>query len=120
MRTLKSKFVAGVTALVLLFGAFYLVKASQSSPESIVAPKVLVTQWFEFTGSSSDSPTDPTKYRAIEEGEPMPTCNPGDQVCALKATVDSNGQPIIDSTLQNEIQNATSSQQHSANVRVRD
>jgi len=97
MITLKSKIIAGFTA-----------------------PKMLATQWFEFIGSSSDSPTDPTKYRLIEEDEPMPTCNPGDQVCALRAPVDLNGQPDIDSTLQNEIQTATSNEQHSANVRVRE
>lgn len=120
MITLKSKIIAGFTALILLFGAFYIVRANQNKTEPTVAPKMLATQWFEFIGSSSDSPTDPTKYRLIEEDEPMPTCNPGDQVCALRAPVDLNGQPDIDSTLQNEIQTATSNEQHSANVRVRE
>jgi len=77
------------------------------------------TQWFEFIGTSSDSPTDHTKYRALEEGEPLPDCPSGNQVCILNAPMGSNNEPDIDSNLQTEINNATSSGVESANVKLR-
>ncbi|PRD51990.1 hypothetical protein [Sphingobacterium gobiense] len=77
------------------------------------------TQWFEFIGTPSDSPTDHTKYRALEENEPLPDCPSGNQVCILNAPMGSNNQPDIDSNLQTEINNATSSGVESANVKLR-
>ncbi len=77
------------------------------------------TQWFEFVGTSTDSPTDHTKYRALEEDEPLPNCPSGNRVCILNAPMGSNNQPDIDSALQNEINDATSSGVESPNVKLR-
>ena len=119
MKNLKNnRWLAGITMIVLLLGVFFAVKAMENKTP---AKKIAVAeQWFEFTGTSSDSPTNPAKYRLIEANEPLPDCNPGDQVCILNAPLNANNQPEISSNLADEIAAATSSQTHSTNVKVRE
>jgi len=118
MATLKNNRIrTGIALFLLLFGAFFIVKAMDKKE---VKENTLVNQWFQFTGTSTDSPTDQTKYELIEEGAPLPECNPGDQVCVLNAEVGANNKPVIDANLESEIMTATTNQEHSTNVRVRE
>lgn len=118
MKSIKiNRLISSLAAVLLIFGAFFIVKAMEDSSSTIET--ILEDQWFEFIGDSQDSPTDPSNYRLIEENEMLPVCSPGPNVCIILAPLGPNDQPSINSSLAQDIEDAKTNNAHSNNVKVR-
>lgn len=90
MKTLKSKIVASVTAMILLFGVFFMVKAT--SKEDKLPIKKLANQTWYFHGKAGDSRTDATKYQLTANPE-TPCGDANEEVCTISAPNDGSGKP---------------------------
>ncbi|WP_293928041.1 hypothetical protein [Sphingobacterium sp. UBA6320] len=108
MKTLKSKIVAGISALVLLFGAFYIVEAMDRNDLEVKNNVTLVSVNWEFTPTTSNDPLNPENYTASSTAH----CQGASQLCGIQAPSDENGLPIIEenSPLAQRIQNKDTSQ----------
>ncbi|MDR2273643.1 MAG: hypothetical protein LBF27_22240 [Sphingobacterium sp.] len=53
MKTLKSKIIAGVSALTLLLGSFFIVNAIEKKDGAAKAPKQMEYRWFRITSNYS-------------------------------------------------------------------
>lgn len=103
MITLKSKIIAGFTALALLFGAFYIVEAMETDNTS--REKVLIEEWFDYNGPSQDredieNPANYTRHSGT------PSCNSGSELCSLKAPNDGSDQPVLSNSFVNQVMSA--------------
>lgn len=70
--------------------------------------------WFTFTGTD---PSQSTHY-TLTSGTPICTA-PTQQMCAVQAIDDGNGEPIITDTLKDEIMLALQNQVNNAHVRLK-
>ena len=93
-------------ALVVTFSAF---KANDHK-------KVRVAEWFQYNGSGDR--TQPENY--THYGVTAPGCSGTEEVCAIKAMDNGNGEPEITSQLVNEINAAIANDTPSANVSLLD
>ncbi|MDR2269523.1 MAG: hypothetical protein LBF27_01345 [Sphingobacterium sp.] len=105
MKTKKSKFIAGITALILLFGVFFMVRAMEKS--NLSNKDVLTEEWFDYTGPSQDRDDiqNPDNY-TLHSG--TPACSSGTKLCSLKAPNDGNGQPVLTSSFVTQVMSAIS------------
>lgn len=77
--------------------------------------KMLSDDWYEFTG---DDPKNGSHYELV--GNSPNNCETGSQVCAIRPqSLDEDGNPVIDATMEAEINLATSQQSSTTNVKVR-
>lgn len=90
MKTVKSKIVAGVTAFMLLFGAFFMVKAITKEEKQPIIK--LANQTWYFHGKAGDSRTDATKYQLTPNPE-TPCGDANEEVCKISAPNDGSGKP---------------------------
>ncbi|MGE8425793.1 MAG: hypothetical protein ACN6PI_23350, partial [Sphingobacterium siyangense] len=80
MKTLKSKMIAGVTALVLLFGVFFMVKAvSKNSTEK--APVAIKASTWHFTGTSQSQIYDDSYWQSGPSSDSNCSTAPDDLPC---------------------------------------
>lgn len=94
------KILGAFTFLFALSIAFFAFKPSDN-----IAKKERVTKWFIYDGSGSQ--TDASNYGA--PADQSPGCEGAEQVCSIRAEENgSSGQPVIDASLQMEINNALS------------
>lgn len=69
MKTLKSKMIAGVTALVLLFGVFFMVKAIEKDSTD-KAPVAIKASTWRFTGTSQSQIYDVSHWQSGPSTDP--------------------------------------------------
>lgn len=86
MKTLKSKIIAGVSALTLVAGSFFIVNAMEKKTELPTSKTVQAgEQWFKYIGGN---PALPSSYELHGDGSSSPdecVIPPTEQVCSLKA-----------------------------------
>ncbi|NJI72311.1 hypothetical protein HCX49_03755 [Sphingobacterium kitahiroshimense] len=70
--------------------------------------------WYLFTGSN---PTDPAHYTRVAS---QPNCIGSCVICAIRASDDGNGNPVISVSLLQEMILALSNKTNSANVMLKD
>ncbi len=95
MITLKSKIIAGFTALILLFGAFYIVEAMEKKEEVKVEKKesinFTVTAWYVVDSSNPSNPKvigSPIAAPPVNDDEGCAQENPPtDKLCAVQLNV---------------------------------
>lgn len=112
MKILKNNWLrASLSAIVLLFGVFFIVQAmGNSEPNHAKATPenntLLMTNWV-FTPNVSSNPLDPENYEEASTSH----CTGTKEVCGIKAPTDANGYPVITpgSDLATRIQNKDAS-----------
>lgn len=70
--------------------------------------------WFIFTTYSD--PTDSDNY-TLTSGSPF--CNNGTRLCAIQASDNGNGHPVLDNSIRDEMLIALESQTPSTNVKLK-
>lgn len=116
MRTLKSKIIAGFTALILLFGAFYIVEAMET--DNTLGEKVFAEEWFDYNGPSQDredieNPANYTRHSGT------PGCNTGSELCSLKAPNDGSDQPVLSDSFINQVMSTISTGGTPSNTNIK-
>ncbi|MGB3106970.1 hypothetical protein [Sphingobacterium siyangense] len=84
MKTLKSKFVAGVTALVLLFGVFFMVKAMEKNSVEKIPTAIKASTW-HFTGTSQSQIYNDSFWQSGPSSDP--DCSVADESLPCTYTV---------------------------------
>jgi len=107
MKTLKSKLIAGVSALTLLLGSYF-VSDAMAKEKEVKTPVVSTSLDWEFSPNVSADPLNPENYNPSSTSH----CTGSSQVCGIKAPADAEGRPIIEenSPLAQRIQNKDTSQ----------
>jgi hypothetical protein len=85
MKTTKSKIIASVTALVLLFGVFFIVKAMEKKSEQ--APtKVITASTWHFTGTDQSQIYNASFWQSGPSSDPNCSTDPDNLPCTYTVT----------------------------------
>lgn len=60
----------------------------------------MATSWYSFTITSGADPLDPNNYSSIS---PKPSCPGTSKICAIFATDDGFGRPVISQAIEDEM-----------------
>lgn len=94
MKTLKSKIVAGLSAMVFLFGLIYVVNAQGDSISKAIKTNSLTTETWYFVG---DNPELPSSYS--KTADPNKPCDSNPEViCTILAPEDPSNSNLPDLT----------------------
>lgn len=85
MKSIKiNRLISSLAAVLLIFGAFFIVKAMEDKSENHL--NVSVNQTWKFIGEEGDSPLNPMFYELDEFNTPCPSIH--ETVCKIEAPAD--------------------------------
>lgn len=91
MKTLKSKIIAGVTAIVIAFGVFFAVNAQDKVTSTESKPSSAVTtQTYHYLLDDPNGENDPMNWA---EGPSESDCDGTEVLCSITAPIGANGRP---------------------------
>lgn len=98
MKTTKSKIIASVTALVLLFGVFFMVKAIEKKSETTPVKIITASTW-HFTGTDQSQIYDGSFWQSGASSDPACSTSPSNPLPCTYTVTDatiSNPSELVD------------------------
>lgn len=112
-KSINSRLLVGILALILVCGLFVSVKAWNSK-----AAPTLTDQWFTYHGETQNR-TDienPQNYTLLDA---EPACSGGAELCSVQAPAGAQGEAVLETALVNEIMDVIDTRVSTNTIKLR-
>ncbi len=113
-QSINSRLLVGILALILICGLFVSLKAWNSK-----AAPTLTDQWFTYNSDSQDREdiSNPQNYTLLDA---EPACSGENQLCSIQAPASAQGEPLLETTLVDEIMDVIDNQTSTTAIKLKD